>query len=95
MNVIVYPLTVQVPVSVTAASFFAVQVVPVKVKSLLNISFNLYPAETKFVSFHHDYHAAVAPALNSSNVAASTLKSPNYGYDYKVIPIGYEYVSTN
>lgn len=77
MKVIVFPLTAQVPVSATATSFFAVQVVPVKEKSLLNINFNLYPTATKLVSFHHDYHEAVVPALNSSTVAASTLKSPN------------------
>lgn len=53
------PLLEHVPVSVTAASFTAVQDKPTKEKSVLNISFNLYDVAGTIEFFQFTTQVAV------------------------------------
>jgi len=53
------PLLEQVPVSVTATSFTAVQDKPTKEKSVLNISFNLYDVAGIIAFFQFTTQVAV------------------------------------
>lgn len=63
MNVKIDPLLEQVPESVTAASFTAVQDRPLKEKSVLNISYNVYDVAGTIEFFQFTTQVAVYAAL--------------------------------